>query len=63
MGIRSSLTIRAKEMMEGELGRPLTTTVKGLMLLGSVQFENTHRQVNLGWICEGMATRAAQIRG
>ena len=50
----------ATSMIDTEMRRPLTTTARGLMLLGSFHFHD--RQRNLGWLYEGMGARTAQIR-
>lgn len=51
---------RASEMIDEELTAPLTTTSRGLMLLGSYHFFNSQR--NLGWMTAGMGARVGQIR-
>lgn len=50
----------AHGMIDDEAKRPMTTTVRGLMLLATFHFQNTQR--NLGWLYEGMGARTAQIR-
>jgi hypothetical protein len=50
----------ASRMIDGELAAPLTTTSRGLMLLGSYHFFNSQR--NLGWMTAGMGARVGQIR-
>lgn len=49
----------ASEMIDQELAAPLTTTSRGLMLLGSYHFFNSRR--NLGWMTAGMGARVGQI--
>lgn len=49
----------AHGMIDDEAKKPMTTTVRGLMLLGTFHFQNTQR--NLGWLYEGMGARMAQI--
>lgn len=50
----------AVSMIDTEMRRPLSTTARGLMLLGTFHFHD--RQRNLGWLYEGMGARTAQIR-
>lgn len=49
-------------MVEDESRRPLVSTVKGLLLLGSAYFQGPHRLRNVGWLYAGMGARTAQIR-
>lgn len=56
--IMASLASHATSMIEAEMLRPMTTTARGLMLLGSYQFHNTQR--HLGWCYAGMGVRLAQ---
>ena len=49
----------ATNMIDDELAMPLTTTSRGLMLLGSFHFFNSRR--NLGWMTAGMGARVGQI--
>jgi hypothetical protein len=49
----------ATRMIEDELAAPLTTTCRGLMLLGSFHFFCLQR--NLGWMTAGMGARTGQI--
>lgn len=51
---------KASGMIDKELAAPLTTTSRGLMLLGSYHFFNSQR--NLGWMTAGMGARVGQIR-
>lgn len=49
----------ATSMIDEELAMPLTSTSRGMMLLGSYHFFNSKR--NLGWMTAGMGTRVGQI--
>lgn len=49
----------ATNRIDEELAMPLTTTSRGLMLLGSYHFFNSRR--NLGWMTAGMGARVGQI--
>ena len=49
---------RARWLIEEEAINPMTSTAKGLMLLGSCH--NTVGSLSLGWFYEGMAVRMAQ---
>jgi hypothetical protein len=49
----------ASQMKDAEITTPLTTTSRGLMLLGSYYFFNSQR--NLGWMTAGMGARVGQI--
>lgn len=53
------LVHHATEMIDTEMRKPLTTTARALMLLGTFYFHD--RQRNLGWLYEGMGARTAQI--
>jgi hypothetical protein len=56
----SDLAEHAHKMIDDEAKKPMTTTVRGLMLLATFHFQNQDR--NLGWLYEGMGARTAQIR-
>lgn len=58
--VMSVLASHATGMIETEMLRPMTTTARGLMLLGSYQFHNLNR--HLGWCYAGMGVRIAQAR-
>ena len=56
----SLLASNATSLIEIEMQGPMTTTVRGLMLLGSYHFHNLNR--HLGWCYAGMGVRVAQGR-
>jgi len=56
----SLLASHATSLIETEMFGPMTTTVRGLMLLGSYHFHNLNR--HLGWCYAGMGVRVAQAR-
>ena len=57
--ISRALATHAASMMEAELSRPMTTTARGLMLLGSYNFHNLNR--NLGWLYASLGVRTGQL--
>ena len=59
MASARTLADYARSLIEQEALRPMTTTVRGLMLLGSYHFHTGSR--NLGWLYAGMGVRTCQI--
>jgi hypothetical protein len=58
--LMSLLASHATSLIETEMLGPMTTTARGLMLLGSYHFHNLNR--HLGWCYAGMGVRVAQAR-